>query len=354
MARILVVDDVKFICQMMAEVLRRRGHQVVTAEEGDQAAKIARRERPDLIFLDIAIPGPDGLEVARRLKSDDETRHIPIMIVTSHNDRSDLEAAYAVGVDDYLIKPFETDALLEKTEKLLGGFRTNFSIDIVEGVPIVTVLRAEIEGELVDQLAQALLAASRGPSRLVLVDLSRMPDAHPSLVDAVATFAKAFAEEGGVLGLVIPDECELMRRLVLQVARHARVHGSREAALQAAGRNTHQRPSSVLRDPYLGVLVETVDRTTTFRIRRVDFSPGVFEFLTEEIGKASTDVLVELEGVTTVTSQDVWKLASLAEQARRGDRSFRIVNPEDSITQLLRAGGLESLVIRRTDALRGD
>jgi hypothetical protein len=151
-------------------------------------------------------------------------------------------------------------------------------------------------------------------------------------VDAVATFAKAFAEEGGVLGLVIPDECELMRRLVLQVARHARVHSSRETALQAAGRNTHHRPSSVLRDPYLGVLVETVDRTTTFRIRRVDFSPGVFEFLTEEIGKASTDV----------------------EQARRGDRSFRIVNPEDSITQLLRAGGLESLVIRRTDALRGD
>jgi CheY-like chemotaxis protein len=346
MARILVVDDVRFISTMLAEVLRKQGHQVVTAEDGDQATMLARRERPDLVLLDISIPGPDGLEVARRIKGDDETRHIPIMIVTSHNDRASLECAYAAGADDYVIKPFDTPTLLEKTEVLLGGFRTNFSIDVVRGVPIVTVLRADPEGELVDQLRQALVAARSGPSRPVLVDLTRMPDAEPALVDAIAKFAKSFSEEGGVLGVVIPPQQEGMQRLFALIVRYARVHASREAALKAAGGEESPDASAVLRDPQRGVLVEKAGRTTLFRIRRIDLVSEVFELLAEELDQTTDDVLIEMTGVTGVTPLDVWKLAALAQEVGRGGRAFRLVNPEEPVTELLRSGGLEELVIR--------
>jgi len=349
-ARILVVDDVRFISSMLAEVLRRRGHQVVTAEDGEGATAIAREELPDLVLLDIAIPGPDGLEVARRLKSDDGTRHVPIMIVTSHDDRASLQQALAVGVDDYVIKPFDTPALLEKIEALLGGFRSNFSIDVVRGVPIVTVLRAELEEGLVDQLRQALVAARRGASRPVIVDLTRMPDAEPALVEAIAKFAKSYSEEGGVLAIVIPPERDGMQRLFTQVVRYARVHASREAALTAAGGVDGPDAAAVLRDPTRGVLVERAGRTTLFRIRRVDFGPGVFELLAEEIDQTRDDVLVEMAGVTEVTPLDVWKLAALAQEVRRGGRAFRLVNPESSIRERLEQGGLAELVLRTTRA----
>jgi CheY-like chemotaxis protein len=350
MARILVVDDVRFISHMLAEVLRRRGHQVVTANEGEEAVALARRERPDLVLLDISIPGPDGLEVARRLKSGDETRHIPIMIVTSHDDRASLDEARAAGADDYVIKPFDTPALLERTEALLGGFRTNFSIDVVRGVPIVTVLRAAAgaEEELVEQLRQALSAASRGPSRPVLVDLGRMPDAEPSLVDAIARFARSFSAGGGVLGIVIPPESHGMQRLFAQVVRWARVHASREAALEAAGSPAGPDASAVLRDPRRGVLVEKAGRTTLFRIRRVDLVAEVFELLAEEIDQTEDDVLIEMTGVTNVTPLDVWKLAALAQEVGRRGRAFRLVNPEGGIVALLESGGLADVVLRTT------
>lgn len=347
MARILVVDDVRFISTMLAEILRKQGHQVVTAEEGEQATTIARREHPDLVLLDIAIPGPDGLEVARRLKSDDETRHIPIMIVTSHNDRTSLQCAYAAGADDYVIKPFDTPTLLEKTAHLLGGYRSNFSIDVVQGVPIVTVLASAPEEELVDQLRQALVAARSGPSRPVLVDLSRMPDAEPALVDAIAKFAKSFSEEGGVLGIVIPPQAEGMQRLFALVVRYARVHASREAGLRAAGGSGGGDASAVLRDPQRGVLVEKAGRTTLFRIRRVDLVAEVFELVAEEMDQTADDVLIEMTGVTGVTALDVWKLAALAQEAGRAGRAFRLVDPEPSTAELLRSGGLEDLIMRR-------
>jgi CheY-like chemotaxis protein len=332
---------------MLAEVLRRRGHQVVTAHEGEEAVALARSERPDLVLLDISIPGPDGLAVARRLKSGDDTRHVPIMIVTSHDDRASLEEARAAGADDYVIKPFDTPTLVERMEALLGGFRTNFSIDVVGGVPIVTVLSAASgrEDELVGQLHQALVAARQGPSRPVLLDLGRMPDAGPSLVDAIARFAKSFSAQGGVLGIVIPPASRGMQRLFAQVVRWARVHASREAALEAAG-SPGGPACAVLRDPRRGVLVEKAGRTTLFRIRRLDFVPEVFELLAEEIDQTEDDVLIEMSGVTNVTPLDVWKLAALAQELRRRGRAFRLVNPEAGAVEVLRSGGLGDFVLR--------
>jgi hypothetical protein len=270
------------------------------------------------------------------------------MIVTSHDDRASLDEARAAGADDYVIKPFDTPALLERIEALLGGFRTNFSIDVVRGVPIVTVLRAASGGEeeLVGQLHQALVAARRGPSRPVLLDLGRMPDAEPAFVDSIARFARSYSADGGVLGIVISPESPGMQRLFTQVVRCARVHASREAALEAAGSPRGHDASAVLRDPRLGILVEKAGRTTLIRIRRVDLAPEVFERLVEEIDQTEDDVLIEMSGVTSVTPLDVWKLAALAQEVQRRGRAFRLVNPEGGVVELLRAGGLEEVVLR--------
>lgn len=119
MAKVLVVEDNEMNRDMLARRLRRRGFEVVIAADGETGIATAARDAPDLILMDLSLPGIDGWETARRLKAAAETTAIPIIALTAHAMTGDREKALAAGCDDYDTKPVELSRLLEKIESLL-------------------------------------------------------------------------------------------------------------------------------------------------------------------------------------------------------------------------------------------
>lgn len=119
MPKILLVEDNEMNRDMLSRRLQRRGYHIVTAENGEQGLSMARVEAPDLILMDITLPEMDGWEVARVLKTDDSTRHIPIIALTARVLMSDQAKAFEVGCDDYDTKPVDFARLTEKIGNLL-------------------------------------------------------------------------------------------------------------------------------------------------------------------------------------------------------------------------------------------
>ena len=121
MAKILYVEDDEDNAYMMSKRLAQRGFDVVLARDGEAAVPEAERERPDLVLMDLGLPGLDGWEVTRRLKANPDTATIPIIAVSSHAMKGDREKALEAGCDDYDTKPIEFERLLEKINALLPG-----------------------------------------------------------------------------------------------------------------------------------------------------------------------------------------------------------------------------------------
>lgn len=120
MPKILLVEDNEMNRDMLSRRLQRRGYHVITAQDGEQGHVLACSENPDLILMDISLPAMDGWELTRRLKANDHTRHIPIIVLTAHALVTDRAKAFEAGCDDYDTKPIEFDRLSDKIENLLA------------------------------------------------------------------------------------------------------------------------------------------------------------------------------------------------------------------------------------------
>jgi CheY-like chemotaxis protein len=121
MAKILLVEDNENNRDMLARRLRRRDFEVVLALDGEEACHLAGAERPDLILMDLRLPGLDGWEATRRLKAAAATRAIPVIALTADAMAGDREKALQAGCDDYEVKPVDLASLVGKIEALLGG-----------------------------------------------------------------------------------------------------------------------------------------------------------------------------------------------------------------------------------------
>jgi two-component system cell cycle response regulator DivK len=119
MKRILVVEDHELNMDLIVQLLEDK-YQVLTATDGASGIKLAERERPDLILMDLSLPVVDGWEAARRLKANDDLKHIPVIALTAHVMMGDEERARECGCDDYLTKPLDEDLLFEKLDCFLG------------------------------------------------------------------------------------------------------------------------------------------------------------------------------------------------------------------------------------------
>jgi len=120
MTKILLVEDNEMNRDVLARRLQRRGYDVVFAFDGLEGVAAATREVPDLILMDVGLPGIDGLEATRRLKAADATRTIPVIALTAHAMADDRGRAMEAGCDDYDTKPVDLARLLGKMESLLG------------------------------------------------------------------------------------------------------------------------------------------------------------------------------------------------------------------------------------------
>jgi len=117
--KILVVEDEEDILELIKYNLTKEGYQVSTSTTGESAIESARRVVPDLILLDIMLPGMDGLEVCRLLKRDPVTEKIPIIMLTAKGEESDIITGLEIGADDYMPKPFSPKIVIARIRNLL-------------------------------------------------------------------------------------------------------------------------------------------------------------------------------------------------------------------------------------------
>lgn len=119
MAKILLVEDNEMNRDMLSRRLARRGFEVVPAVDAEEGIRAAHEEVPDLILMDISLPGLNGWDATRQLKADAATAHIPVIALTAHAMMSDREKAMQAGCDEYETKPIDLPNLLAKMDALL-------------------------------------------------------------------------------------------------------------------------------------------------------------------------------------------------------------------------------------------
>ena len=117
--KILVVDDEEDILELVRYNLSREGYEVTCASSGEDGLKAARNELPDLIVLDLMLPGIDGLEVARLLKNDNSTKNIPVIMLTAKGEEADIVTGLELGADDYITKPFSPRIMIARIRAVL-------------------------------------------------------------------------------------------------------------------------------------------------------------------------------------------------------------------------------------------
>ncbi|MBS0371034.1 MAG: response regulator [Proteobacteria bacterium] len=118
MKKILVVDDSPTERLALSEVLVKNGYQVVTAENGEEAVLKSKSEQPDLILMDVVMPGINGYQATRTISRDDSTRNIPVIMCTSKGQETDKIWGLRQGAHDYMVKPIDHAALLDKIRAL--------------------------------------------------------------------------------------------------------------------------------------------------------------------------------------------------------------------------------------------
>lgn len=168
---ILVVDDERDIRELVRYNLTRDGYKVECAQTGEEALRLTRSAAPDLIVLDLMLPGLDGLEVCKRLKADRQTASVPIVMLTAKGEDADVVAGLELGADDYVIKPFSPRVLLARVKAVLRRGE-----EPVEAEP--AIIR---RGELVIDPARHQVTVGHEPVSLtalemrVLIALARRP-----------------------------------------------------------------------------------------------------------------------------------------------------------------------------------
>jgi DNA-binding response OmpR family regulator len=171
--RVLVIDDERDILELVRYNLNKNGYDALVATDGQQALQIASRELPDLIILDLMLPGLHGTEVARRLKAEPRTAQIPIVMLTAKGEETDIVVGLTLGADDYVTKPFSMKILLARLATVLrradaGGTAGSENTPLLKAGPLTidtSKHEATIDGETVKltltefKLLSALVAA---------------------------------------------------------------------------------------------------------------------------------------------------------------------------------------------------
>jgi len=153
---ILIVDDEEDIVELIKYNLGNEGYAVLTAYTGEDAIKIAKRFKPDLIVLDLMLPGIDGLDVTKALKNDEKTCNIPIVMLTAKGEESDIVLGLEMGANDYISKPFSPKVLIARIRAILRRRKkdTDLEPDRINQEGGIIIDRAKhlvtIEGSVLD------------------------------------------------------------------------------------------------------------------------------------------------------------------------------------------------------------
>lgn len=120
MPRVLIVDDSPTETYKFKEILEKNGFEIVTADNGADGVAVARQELPDVVLMDVVMPGLNGFQATRQISKNEETKHIPVIIVTTKDQETDKVWGKRQGASDYLTKPVDEKLLLETIKRVLG------------------------------------------------------------------------------------------------------------------------------------------------------------------------------------------------------------------------------------------
>ncbi|MCH7551991.1 response regulator [Patescibacteria group bacterium] len=121
MAKILIIEDDKFLRELLVKKVGSEGYEVVVATDGEEGLKMAKEENPSLILLDLILPAMDGFEVLRRIKEAEETKHIPVIILSNLGQKEDIDKGVKLGAKDYMIKAhFTPGEIAKKIQEILS------------------------------------------------------------------------------------------------------------------------------------------------------------------------------------------------------------------------------------------
>jgi len=123
--KILIVEDNELNLELISDILKIKGYQIISANNGKDAIRLAKETHPDLILMDIQLPVMDGYEATRRIKSDPEFKAIPIIAVTSFTMKGDKEKVMEAGCDGYIVKPIDIKRLPELVKEYLQKNKKN-------------------------------------------------------------------------------------------------------------------------------------------------------------------------------------------------------------------------------------
>lgn len=118
--KIMVVDDEPYIARVIKFKLEQEGYTVISANDGQSGLQKIKEEKPDLVLLDVMMPGLSGYEVCQRIKEDAELAGIPVVILTAKGQERDREQGLTMGASDYITKPFSPNRLLELVKSMIG------------------------------------------------------------------------------------------------------------------------------------------------------------------------------------------------------------------------------------------
>ena len=121
MAKILIVDDSPSQLLGIQRIVEKLGHESITAEDGAAGVEVAKRELPDMVLMDVVLPGMNGFQATRALSRDPATKAIPVVIISTKGMETDRAWGMRQGAKDYIVKPPNEDALISRIEQLLGA-----------------------------------------------------------------------------------------------------------------------------------------------------------------------------------------------------------------------------------------
>ena len=208
--KILVADDSENIRTVLQLNFEWKGYEVVAVTDGEQAIQVVEREHPDLIILDVMMPGKNGYQVCRRFKSNAETASIPVILLTARNQAEDVYWGKDCGADEYITKPFNTPDLEEAVQRLLSR-----SGCLADGVPVAppASFREAVEDKIHGGYACGVCSFLLEPTAVMVHRQKYGEIRHKELIESVARgIETVLAQEGQ--GVIWEQEDDAFRVLI--------------------------------------------------------------------------------------------------------------------------------------------
>jgi len=155
--KILIIDDTDLMVKLTTDILTEKGYEVVSANNGLDGIKMVMTEKPDLVLLDIVMPGLDGFEVCKLLREDESNNLMPIIMLTAQGNEEDKLAGLELGADDYITKPFNPRELISRVKNTLLRIDRNRWANPLTGLPGNMEIQAEINYRIANELLFSVL-----------------------------------------------------------------------------------------------------------------------------------------------------------------------------------------------------